>query len=241
MFSYSTATAADESSDRGQRSALPRSELDQWKWIGAGVLGGALVAFGLRRRSLGGAALALVGAWLSYRAISGGFGDSAESQTVEEAITVGEPAEELSEFAHEAGTLERIVGPFADVSPVDEESDRHRWTVGEPLDQAVSWEMDLADDSTDERLRWEPVDDNALIDDWLMEFREAPGDRGTEVILEITFAPPGGVGNAAIDRLDVVPESLVGTALDRFKSLAETGEIPTTEGNPSGRGRGDLA
>jgi hypothetical protein len=40
--------------------------------------------------------------------------------------------------------------------------------------------------------------------------------------------------------LGVVPETLASRALDRLKSLAETGEIPTLDRNPSGRGRGDL-
>ena len=42
-----------------------------------------------------------------------------------------------------------------------------------------------------------------------------------------------------MQRLGVVPESLAGTVLDRFKRLAETGEIPSLETNPSGRGKGD--
>jgi len=62
------------------------------------------------------------------------------------------------------------------------------------------------------------------------------------VTLAVTFDPPGGaLGNAALKRLDVVPETLVATALDRFKSLAERDEIPSLDRNPSGRGSGDLA
>lgn len=241
MSDYSLDTTADESSDRIPQAALSRSDSDRSRWAraGAGVLGGALVAFGLRRRSLGGTAIALAGGWMAYRAIGGRSGMAAGSETVEESITIGKPADELSEFARDAENLDRLVGPFADVAAVDE--DRHRWTVHESLDQRLSWETRLVEDRPGERLRWEPTDGTALIDDWSMSFRPAPGDRGTEVTLEVGFAPPGGAfGSAAIAKLDVVPESLVGAALDRFKSLAETGEIPTTEGNPSARGRGDL-
>ena len=38
--------------------------------------------------------------------------------------------------------------------------------------------------------------------------------------------------------LRVVPDTMARVALQRFKSLAETGEIPTTEGSPSGRASG---
>ena len=53
----------------------------------------------------------------------------------------------------------------------------------------------------------------------------------------LDFVPPGGVlGEAASKLLNVVPGMLAGKALRRFKSLAETGEIPTTEHNPSPAG-----
>jgi hypothetical protein len=41
-------------------------------------------------------------------------------------------------------------------------------------------------------------------------------------------------------RLGVVPDALASKALHRFKSLVETGEVPTLEANPSARGKGDL-
>ncbi|OLZ39529.1 hypothetical protein A6E15_00370 [Natrinema saccharevitans] len=73
-----------------------------------------------------------------------------------------------------------------------------------------------------------------------IRFREAPAGRGTEVTFRFRFEPAGGtVGAAVTDRLGVVPESLAGVVLDRFKSLAETGEIPSLESNPSTRGAGD--
>ena len=69
-----------------------------------------------------------------------------------------------------------------------------------------------------------------------IRFRPAPGDWGTKVRLRFRFASPSGVlGEAASKLLNVVPSMLAGKALRRFKSLAETGEIPTTEHNPSAR------
>jgi hypothetical protein len=43
------------------------------------------------------------------------------------------------------------------------------------------------------------------------------------------------LGEVASKLLNVVSGMLTGKALRRFKSLAETGEIPTTEHNPSAR------
>jgi uncharacterized membrane protein len=61
-------------------------------------------------------------------------------------------------------------------------------------------------------------------------------DWGTQVTLHFTFDPPGGtLGNKMAKRLNIVPSMLAEKALRRFKSLAETGEIPTLKHNPAAR------
>ena len=240
MSEHSFDSAAEEVSN----SMHPGAETNRsrWKRAGAVALGGALVAFGLRRRSLGGTVIALVGGALSYRTLSDYLTVTGGIEPIERSITIDKSADELSDLARDPESLERIVGHFADVSEIGD--DRSRWSAGGPLARELSWEMRVAEDEPGERLRWETVDDDssgALFDSWSLSFDEAPGDRGTEVTLEVRFDPPGGTaGSAAAERLDVIPESLVGTALDRFKSLAETGTVPTTENRPSTRGRGDL-
>ena len=59
--------------------------------------------------------------------------------------------------------------------------------------------------------------------------------------LEIQYDPPGGsLDDAAMERLGIVPETVAGQTLQRFESLAETGEIPSTETNPAALGKGDI-
>ena len=213
----------------------------RWVRAGAAVVGGALLVRGLRRRSLGGAAMALAGGWLTYRAVTGPGRRArpADSVTVTKSITVGRSADELSELVRETETLDRIAGPFADVTAAGE--DRHRWTVEGPLDRELSWETAVTEDQQGELLRWEPLEGAAWLEDWSVHFGPTPGDRGTKVTLRIRFDPSSGPpAGGSLERLGVVPETLAGAALDRFKSLAETGEIPTTERNPSARGKGDL-
>lgn len=218
----------------------------RWRRAGVAALGGGLVAAGLRRRSLGGAAAALVGGLLAYRAVGGrnrlrralGRRENADPVTVSRSVTVGEPAEELTERLRDPETLARVVGGFADVAAAGE--NRQRWTVEGPMDRSRSWETRLVEDA-DEGLRWEAVDDGALFEEWSASFEPAAGDRGTRVTFRVAFDPPGGrLGDAALKRLGVAPEVVVAGALDRFKSLVETGTIPTLEENPSARGRGDL-
>lgn len=240
-------TGTSGASDRSAR----KGNVGRWERAASAALGGALLTAGLRRRSLGGAASAFAGCWLLYRGIIGlgrvsdavdrsrESGASDEALELERSVTVGRPADELARFWRDPEQLSRIVGSFADVSSAGE--DRHRWTVPGPLGRSLSWETRIVEDRPGELLRWESEDGAVVSNEVSVRFRPAPGDRGTAVSLRISYEPPGGAfGDAAMDRLGIVPESLAGAALDRFKSLAETGEIPTTEANPSARGKGDL-
>lgn len=212
------------------------SDTRRWRRIAAVGAGGALLAIGLRRRSLAGAAATLAGGWLLYRAVGG---SSAEPVTVERSITVGAPADELAEFWRDPEHLDRIAGPAADVADAGE--DRLRWTVRGPFGRTLSVETELAEERPGELLRWEAVEGAPVSGEGSVRFRPAPGDRGTEVTLGVEVSPPGGqFGGAAVDRLGVVPAAVANEALRRFKRYVETGEIPTLERNPSARGSSDL-
>ena len=164
---------------------------------------------------------------------------AADATAVSRTVTVGRPPEELYEVWRDPDRLSSILGHFADVTASDE--DRLHWTLHGPRGRDVSWETRIVEAEPGELLRWETPPDAVLPNEGTVRFREAPGGRGTEVTLSLEFDPPGGgFGDATFERLDVVPETVVGEALRRFKRLAETGEIPTLEGNPSGRGAGDL-
>lgn len=216
------------------------------------VVGGALLVFGVRRRTLPGTAAALVGGWLLHRSVPGrsplpdvfGGGDD-ESETdpveteVERTITVGKPADELYEMWRDPEQLSQVMGHFADVSPVDE--DRLHWTVPGPFGRDLEWKTRFVESRSGEFLQWESLENAAVANEGSIRFAPAPGDQGTEVTLRLRFDPPGGrLGNAAMKFSGFVPAVLAKKALHRFKSLAETGEIPTLEGNPSARGRGDV-
>ena len=220
------------------------------------VAGGALLGFGLRRRSLGGTVAALAGGWLLYRGLGGGDApdqqmaassvaddDSSEAATagaadVRRSVTIGRPADELYERWRDPETMTRIVGGFADVMAPSE--DRWHWTVTAPLGFSVTWDTEFVEDRPGEFLRWTSTADAAVSNEGSVHFRPAPDDRGTEVTFQFRIDSPGGaVGDAVAARLGIVPDALAGVALDRFKSLVETGEIPTLEKNPSARGQGD--
>jgi hypothetical protein len=65
----------------------------------------------------------------------------------------------------------------------------------------------------------------------IVEFREAPADRGTEVRVEIEYSPRGGTIAAALARvLGGDPTGQIRHDLRRFKQIVETGEVVLSEG-----------
>ena len=222
--------------------------------VASAVLGGTLVGVGLSRRSLRGVAMAAAGGGLLARGVRGRSrlyrtlgmntatseetapGATAAAPTVEQSVTVDGSAEDLAEYWRDPEQLSRLLGDAAEVS--DAGGDRLRWELEGPFGRSVAWEMRIASDRRGEEIRWQSVNDAMLANEWTVRFDESADGEETKVTLSVRVDPPGGtVGRAVARRL--LPESLVGTVLDRFKSLAETGEIPSLEKNSSGRGSGD--
>jgi len=226
------------------------AEVGQVERMASAVLGGALLTLGLGRRTLGGTAIARASGKLLHRGRNGRrhvlralglsareqheAGARAEPPDVRRSLTIGKSAEELQRFWREPENLSRIMGHFAEVTAVG--PDRVHWRVHGPLGKSLEWDTQIVEAHPGGLLRWESLEGAELPNQGSLRFRPAPGNWGTEVTLHIRFEPPGGaLGEAVMKRLSIVPDMLALRALRRFKSLVETGEIPTTAHNPSAR------
>ena len=87
-----------------------------------------------------------------------------------------------------------------------------------------------------ERL-WAQSEQRGVVDehDSQVTFRDAPGDRGTEIHVELADGARGGLVGQAIGHLHGdEPLARVKDALRRFKQVVETGEIPRSDAVPHG-------
>lgn len=161
-------------------------------------------------------------------------GASVGEPEVERSITIGKAADELYQLWRDPKTLPQVMAGFATVRASD---DRMHWRVEGPLGRAYEWDSETVDDRPGEGVGWRSLAGGALSNEGSVRFHPAPADRGTVVTLRVRFDPPGGaLGDAAVRLLGTTPLDLVADgALLRFKSLAETGEIPTTERQPAAR------
>ena len=71
--------------------------------------------------------------------------------------------------------------------------------------------------------------------DAAVTFKKAPGDRGTEIHVDLEGGTTGGrLGEAVQKLVGTEPLAKVKDDLRRFKAHVETGEIPRSEGTPEG-------
>jgi hypothetical protein len=68
--------------------------------------------------------------------------------------------------------------------------------------------------------------------DATVTFKDAPGDRGTEIYVEVDA--PGKLGEMAQKLTGSEPLAKAKDDLRRFKQLVETGEIPRSDASPEG-------
>jgi uncharacterized membrane protein len=112
---------------------------------------------------------------------------------------------------------------------------RSRWTAAAPAGTTVTWEAEITGDKPGELIGWRSLPGATVPNSGSVRFRPAPGNRGTEVRVELAYNPPGGKIGAAVARLfGENPEQQVRDDLRRFKQLMETGEVVLSEGSPEG-------
>lgn len=219
------------------------------------LLGGALMVAGLRRGSGDGLILALAGGDLLCKGVTGrhlhealgfrpgtgaqlrGTATSASVPEVERTLTIGAPADELYRLWRQPETPNRVMGHVGEVTARGE--DEAHWVVHGPLGQTWEWDTRIVEERPGEHVRWESLPGAAFPNEGEVSFRPGPADWGTETTLRVSFDPPGGLlGDAALKMAGPAPRLFLGQALRRFKSLAETGEIPTLSRQPAARDSG---
>jgi uncharacterized membrane protein len=95
----------------------------------------------------------------------------------------------------------------------------------------VEWEAEILQDREQEWIAWRSIEGSGVQNSGSVRFTPAPGGRGTEIRVQLQYAPPGGiVGRTFAKLFGEEPEQQVSEDLRRFKQLMETGEIAVSDG-----------
>jgi uncharacterized membrane protein len=149
------------------------------------------------------------------------------------AVTVNRPREVLYAFWRDFANLATLMPHILEIRPAGER--RWHWTVRGPGGAAVEWDAELVEERENELLAWRSVDDADIASEGSVRFVPAPGDRGTEIHVAMSFrAPAGKVGRAVAWLSGEEPGKQLRDGLRRFKQKLETGEVPTITPQPAG-------
>lgn len=160
--------------------------------------------------------------------------ESSRTILVERTVTIDRQPEDLYPFWRNLENLPRIMDHLESVSMTD--GRRSHWIARGPMGKRVEWTAEITEEVPNQVLSWKSIEGSDVITSASVQFTRAPGDRGTEVKLLVRYDPPGGIVGAAFVKLfGEDPSKEIREGLRRFKQLTEAGEIPTIEGQPSGR------
>ena len=100
------------------------------------------------------------------------------------------------------------------------------WVARGPAGTRVEWDATLIEDRPGELISWRSLPDSEVANAGTVRFNPAPGNRGTEVHVQLRYAPPAGKAGAMIAKLfGREPSQEVEGDLRRFKQVLETGEV----------------
>jgi uncharacterized membrane protein len=152
---------------------------------------------------------------------------------VQRSVTINRPRHELFAYWRELTNLPRFMQNLKAVQILDE---RHsRWVSRGRGGILQEWESEIESEIKDEHITWLARRDSEVLFRASIKFRDAGGNRGTEVSMTIGSGQPGGApARALLAVLMKEPDRQVRTDLHRFKQLMEAGEIVTAAG-PSAR------
>jgi uncharacterized membrane protein len=221
------------------------------RWISA-IAGGALIAYGIRKKSWLGGLLALAGGnlllrgalgrSLVYRAFgidtSKAFGQMAKEMgkgerfSVEKSITLSAPAADAYRFWRNFENLPRVMRHLKSVRAIDDR--RSHWVASAPAGLDIEWDAEITDERQDRKIAWRSLDNAEIENKGVVLFEPVQDGNATELRVYLEYAPPAGKAGKAFAKLfGKDPEKMVEEDLRRFKSLIESGE-PALDRNARG-------
>lgn len=193
-------------------AASPRADRDRIAVARAAVLGVAALDAVAGARAAG-----------DQETLPAGSAQTGEAQ-IKAAVTVNAPIAEVYSLWESFRNLPSFMRGLAAVELTGERTSR--WTMAGPAGFSVSFDAEITDATRNERIAWRTIESSIVAGSGDIRFREAPGNRGTQVIYQARFSLPGGALGEKIAELfgPALSMKMQGDLL-RCKQLLELGEI----------------
>jgi uncharacterized membrane protein len=155
-----------------------------------------------------------------------------EAALVGRTVTINRPRSEVYAFWRDFRNLAGFMENIRSVEVGD--NLRSHWVIDAPAGRTVEWDSIIVQDIPDELIAWESAEGADIKNTGMIQFRDGPPGRGTEVTATIVYDPPGGdIGKLVAKLFQDEPKIQARRDLRRFKQLMETGEVSTSEAGPA--------
>ena len=214
---------------------LTRRRSSPWLWarVAGDIVDLALLGNVLRSRKADrlrvGSALAAVAGVTLLDAWAGRRAGAAQAlppprQPIRRSTTIARPPAEIYRFWRDFQNLPKFMVHLESVETLD--SKRSYWRARSVGGKTFEWNAEIVEDRENELIAWCTVGGSQVAHAGMVRFVAAPGGRGTEVHVEATYDPPGGVfGRAIALVVGQEPSQQIEGDLRRLKQVMETGEV----------------
>jgi uncharacterized membrane protein len=157
---------------------------------------------------------------------------SGRAHATRSALPIGRDPLDLHRLWLDANAQRIVMEKMADVSVA---GDVWHWKAHAKWIGDVEWDSRIVADEPGRRIAWRSLAGADLPNEGELVFGPGRAGWGTEVRLTWRFDPPAGRLGDFVARLSHAPHAMGMLVLRRFKSLAETGEVPTLAHTPTTR------
>jgi uncharacterized membrane protein len=156
-------------------------------------------------------------------------GNTAGAASTRKSLIIRRSPEELYQEWRNFEQLPRFMRQLVSVKETG--NGQSHWVAQGPAGTVVEWDAEFLEDRPNQYIAWQSLENSDVENSGSVEFRPAPGNRGTIVTVELNYNLPGGVvGNALAKILREDPGVLAMEALRCFKQIVETGEVAVSDG-----------
>jgi uncharacterized membrane protein len=143
---------------------------------------------------------------------------------VRRSITINRPADEIYRFWRGLENLPTFMTHLESIHVLGER--QSHWRARGPAGFSVEWDAEIVEDEPNRMIAWCSLEGSDVDHVGRVRFVPAPGERGTEVHVELSYRPPAGTAGRIVAKLlGEEPDQQVSGDLRRLKQVLETGEL----------------
>jgi uncharacterized membrane protein len=151
------------------------------------------------------------------------------TRQVKKSLIINSTPEKLYQFWRDFQNLPQFMKHLESVEVKGD--GRSHWVAKAPAGTRVEWDAEITEDRPNELIAWRSLEGSDVYNTGSVRFKSAPGERGTIVVVELEYNPPGGVIGASVAKLfGEEPEQQIYDDLRCLKQVIETGEVVVSDG-----------